>query len=132
MVEFALISVLLIVVTLAGIELDRMVFVYTCLADAAKAGVRYAIVHGSDRSGTGIDGTSGPGDNPPEVVANVKTYASTLMDPAKVTVTVTYPGGTNTPGSQVKVLVQYAYDPWVHITPLSVTLSSNSQGIITF
>jgi len=130
-VEFSFLAVLLLLIVFAGIELDRMVFVYTCLADSAKAGVRYAIVHGNDRSGSGVDGASGPGNNPTEVVAIIKNYASQLMNPSNLTVTVTYPDTTNAPGGSVNVLVQYAYDPWT-VLPLGVTLSATSRGIITF
>jgi Flp pilus assembly protein TadG len=129
-IEFSFIALTLILVMFAGFELDRMLFVYTCLADAAKAGERYAIVHGSDRSGTGVDGASGP-DNADQVVATVKYYTSQLMDPSKLTVNVTYPDGNNAAGSHVAVLVQYAYDPWT-VLPLNVTLSATSQGIIAF
>jgi Flp pilus assembly protein TadG len=131
LIEFALIAFLLLLVMFAGIELDRMLFVYSNLADSAKAGVRYAITHGSHRTGTGTDGPSGPSDNPTQVVTTVKNYASLMMNPASLTVTVTYPDAANTIGSHVKILVQYAYDPMT-LLPLSVTLSATSQGIISF
>ena len=59
-VEFALVVFLLLLLTFAGIEFDRMVLVYTTVAHATRTGVRYAIVHGSDRTGIG-DPASGPG-----------------------------------------------------------------------
>ena len=125
-VEFAFIAFTLILVMFAGIELDRMLFVYTCLADAAKAGQRYAIFQGSDRPGVDVTAASNL------VTARVKYYTSQLMDPAKLTVRVTYPDpGGNAAGSHVSVLVQYAYDPWT-VLPLNVTLSATSQGIVVF
>ena len=39
--------------------------------------------------------------------------------------------GGNAPGCLVTVLVTYVYDPFT-VLPLGVTLSSTSQGIITF
>jgi hypothetical protein len=123
--------VLLLLVIFAAIELDRMVFVYTCLADSAKAGIRYAIVHGNDRTGTGANGPSGPGADALQVVTAVKNYASLMINPSALTVSVTYLDSKNTPGSRVKVLVQYAYDPYT-VLPLNVNLSATSQGIITF
>jgi Flp pilus assembly protein TadG len=130
-VEFSFIVVLLLLVIFAAIELDRMVFVYTCLADSAKAGIRYAIVHGNDRTGTGANGPSGPGADPIQVVTAVKNYARLMIKPSALTVSVTYLDSKNTPGSRVKVLVQYAYDPYT-VLPLNVNLGATSQGIITF
>jgi Flp pilus assembly protein TadG len=124
-IEFLFIALTLLVVIFGSIELDRMVFVYTCLADAAKAGARYAIVQGSDRSGVDVTAATNL------VTARVKYYSSLLMDPSKLTVQVTYPDGSNDTGDHVKVVVQYAYDPWT-VLPLNVTLSATSQGIITF
>jgi Flp pilus assembly protein TadG len=131
MIEFAFLSVTLLVLMFFGIELDRMLFVYTCIADSAKAGARYAITHGSDRTGSGVDGPSGPGDSPAQVVAAVQKYAKQMINPAALTVTITYPDSANTTGSRVNVLVQYAYDPYT-VLPLHVTLSATSQGVITF
>ena len=133
MIEFAIIAFILIFVMLGGIEMSRMLLVYTCVADAAKAGARYAAVHGGNRTGIGVDGPSGPGNNPPEVVAVVTNYARTLVNPANLAVTVTYPNGNNTVGSQVRVVVNYTYDPWVRMPYLSsIHLSSVSRGAISF
>src|SRR5260370_20154424 len=132
LIEFALVAFLLLLVMFAAIELDRMLFVYTSLADAAKAGARYAIVHGNDRlaSGAAVDGPSGPGDDPAQVLTSVQSYTSLMINTAALTVHATYPDGTNTTASQVKVLVQYVYDPWT-VLPLGVTLSATSEGIIS-
>ena len=133
LIEFTFIAFALIFVMLAGIEMSRMLLVYTCVADAAKAGARYAVVHGNNRTGTGVDGPSGPGNNPPEVVTVVTNYASTLINPANLTVSITYPNSANSVGSQVRVAVQYTYDPWVHIPfTSSVRLSAVSRGAISF
>jgi TadE-like protein len=130
-IEFAMVTLLLMIVILAGIEFDRMVLVYTALANSARAGVRYAIVHGSDRTTTG-DPASGPGDKT-AVIAKVRQFASAGMldtSPLKLTVTVEYPVD-NKPGSLVKVAVAYVYDPFV-VLPLGVNITSATQGIIVF
>src|SRR5689334_9766528 len=75
LLEFAFIAMALMVVLFTGIEIDRMGFVYANLADAAKAGMRYAIVHGSDRTGTGVDGPSSSADSS-QVVQAVKNYVT--------------------------------------------------------
>ena len=70
-IEFSVVSVIILFLIFTVIEVSRMVLVFTTIANAARAGVRYACVHGSDRTGTGITGPSGPGSNPAEVVAVV-------------------------------------------------------------
>jgi Flp pilus assembly protein TadG len=137
-IEFALITFLLMIIIFAGIEFDRMVLVYTAVANSAKAGVRYAIVHGSHRTGSGPDGPSG-GLDPTQVVTVVQNFASAgILDTSLLNVSVTYPASTpptdpgNNTGSSVIVKVVYPYDPFVSILPLRVNLSSQAQGIIVY
>jgi Flp pilus assembly protein TadG len=126
-IEFAILAFTLLVVLFTGIELIRMAFIYTNLADAAKAGVRYAIVRGSTRS----SGASSSAD-PSPVVDMIKYYV-TAVDPTKLNVTVNYLDTNNHPGSRVQVLVSYTYDPWSGFPFLSgVTLRANSQGRIAY
>ena len=130
LIEFALVAFLLMIVVFAGFEFNRMVLVYTTLANASRAGVRYAIVHGSDRTGTG-DPASGPG-NTTDVVAKVKQFASMgTLNTDNLTVTVDYPAVNNKPGSLVKVSLSYPYNPFV-VLPLNVNITSATQGIIVF
>jgi Flp pilus assembly pilin Flp len=133
LVEFAFVAVLLVMVIFAVIEIERMVLVYTTISQATDAGVRYAIVHGSKRTATGVDGPSGPGTNPTEVVNVIKYYAGMgLLDVSKLDISVTYPSSSNDPGQVVKVSVGYPYDPLTVYFPLSVNLASQTQGVITF
>jgi Flp pilus assembly protein TadG len=136
-VEFALVALTLFLVIFAIVELERMLLVYTTLANSTRAAVRYAIVHGNDRSGTGVNGPSTSGSHS-NVDAVVTTLASAgALNASNLTVTVTYTpcsgcGGTsNSPGSTVSVQAVYAYDPFTAL-PLNVNLSSVSKGIITF
>ena len=125
-VEFALLAFTLLVVLFTGIELDRMVFVYLNLADAAKAGTRYAIVRGNTRP----SGASSPADSTP--VSDIVKYYATGVAPSRLTVAVNYLDGNNRPGSRVQVLVSYPYDPWIRLPFLGVTLRANSQGRIVY
>lgn len=137
MVEFAIVLFLLLSVIFAGLEFDRMLMVYTSVANSARVGARYAIVHGSSRTGTG-DPKSGATDGS-SVVAVVKNWAKIgFLDPAKLTVAVEYPGSVdpkvdpgNTPGSIVVVTVTYPYDPLTFL-PMSVNLRSTTRGVIVF
>jgi len=131
LIEFAFTAVLVCVLLFASIEFDRMVLVYTTLANSARVGARYAIVHGASRTGTGATGPSGPSDNPTEVVGVIRNYAAAgLLDTAALNISVKYPAG-NSPGSTVNVTVTYRYDPFTGL-PLGVTLGSNTSGVIAF
>jgi Flp pilus assembly protein TadG len=47
MVEFSVVALLTAITLLFVVEIGRTVLVYTTVANAARAGVRYAVVHGS-------------------------------------------------------------------------------------
>ena len=133
LVEFALISFMFVIVLAGVVEMGRMVLVYNTIANAAREGARYAIVHGADQKVS----PSGPG-NPctcPDVQTVVKNFASAgLLNTDSLTITVSYPDGSNTAGSHVSVKVTYPYDPFVNYfsSILNQTLGSTSQGVITF
>jgi Flp pilus assembly protein TadG len=141
LIEFVMVAFMLVIVIFASIEFDRMILVYTTVANSAKCGVRYAIVHGSHRSGgSGADGASGAVD-PSQVRTVIKKFASAgtlntaLLDDTHVSVQYldslnpTDPG--NTIGSRVSITVTYPYDPFVAL-PLHVNISSSAQGIIVY
>jgi Flp pilus assembly protein TadG len=132
-VEFSLSAFLLVMTLLSVFEFTRMLLVYTTLANAARAGARYAIVHGGTRTGSGVDGPSGPG-NFAQVQTVVKNFASTgALNISNVTANVTYPTD-NLPGSVVIVQAIYPYDPFVAwFTQLSgLSLQSTTRGVIVF
>jgi Flp pilus assembly protein TadG len=131
LVEFAIVVFPLIMVLLSIVEMGRMVLVYTTMANAARAGARYAIVHGGDLS----SGGSGPTADPAAVITVVNNFASAgLLNTSNLVVHVTYPSGLNTAGYPVVVTTSYVYDPLVAYfdSSLSVTLASTSEGVITF
>ncbi len=134
LVEFSLISFMFIIVLLGVVEMGRMVLVFTTIANAARAGARYAIVHGGDRTGSGVNGPSGPG-SVTQIQTVVTNFASAgLLNTSNLTITVTYPNGNNNAGSKVDVTVTYTYDPLVRYfsSILSQVLGSTSEGVITF
>jgi Flp pilus assembly protein TadG len=134
-IEFTFVALMLVLLIFWVVEMSRMVLVYDAIATAARAGARYAGVHGHDRAGgSGVDGESGPANNPAQVLTVVKNVASTsLLRLVDSNITVTYTP-SNTAGSLVTVTVVYTYDPFVAYfrTSLNVQLSSTSQGVITF
>jgi Flp pilus assembly protein TadG len=134
LIEFSLVALIFIVLLFGVVEMGRMVLVYTSIANAARAGARYAIVHGADRTGSGVDGPSGPGSTT-QVQTVVQNFASVgLLDTSKLTITVSYANGLNSVGSPVSVTVTYPYDPLVTYfnSLLSTTMATTSQGVIVF
>jgi len=117
---------LFLVMTLLGIlEMCRVALVYTSVANAAKTGVRYAIVHGANSPVTTTQVQ--------DVVKNfLKAAPLNLANPG-LSIPVSYPdSGCKSPGCRVEVSVVYPYDPLVGYFPLSINLKSKSQGVITF
>jgi Flp pilus assembly protein TadG len=133
LVEFSLVAFLSVMLLLSIVEISRMALVYTTVANAARAGVRYSIVHGGTRTGTGVDGPSGPAQNPSQVLTVIKNFASAgLLTTASLIITVNYAGASNAPGQPVSVTVIYPYDPLTAYFPLRVRLGSVSPGVIAF
>ena len=133
LVEFSIVTFLSVILLLSIVEISRMALVYTTIANAARAGARYSIVHGGTRTGSGVDGPSGPAQNPAQVVTVVQNFASAgLLSTGNLIITVNYPGASNAPGQLVSVTVIYPYDPLTTYFPLRVRLGSMSQGVIAF
>jgi Flp pilus assembly protein TadG len=133
-VEFALVAVMFIILLVSIVEIARLMLVFNSVANAAKVGARYAIVHGADRTASGVDGPSGPGSTT-QVQTVVQNFAKAgLLTTSNLTITVTYPNGNNKAGSRVRVTVTYTYDALIPYfsTLFSRTIGSTSQGVITF
>jgi Flp pilus assembly protein TadG len=132
-VEFSMVLMLMVIVLFGVIEVGRLTMIYIALADGARAGARYAMVHGS-ASGS----PSGFGN-----VASVQTQVTNITSAAGFSIpppTVTYihtggdPSG-NLTGDMVTVTASYAYSPIITLSvfsPLNLTLSSKSQGMICY
>lgn len=126
LVEFAMSAVLLLALIFVVIEFGRMMLVYTTIANAARIGARYAIVHGGDSSGTTT------------VVQGFLQTGTVNTSSATVTVSLPgYPDGTSanctTPGCRVSVTVTYPYDPLFSYFSLGIiNFTSSSQGVITW
>ena len=132
--EFSVVAVLTVIMLLFVVEIGRMLLVYTTVANAARAGVRYATVHGSTRTaGSTVDSAAGPGAAPTQVVTVVKNFASCgLLTTSLLVVHATYPGASNAPGQLVTVTVVYPYNPLTTYFSKTLRLGSSSQGVIVF
>src|SRR5215471_10982844 len=106
-------------------ELLMGMYTTAVLGDAAKEGVRFAIVKGST-GGTscGAGGTANPCSNDPFGVATqVKGFAQlSLHDVSKITINVQYLDTTNDPGNRVKVSISYQYVPYINLGFFNPTL----------
>jgi Flp pilus assembly protein TadG len=139
-VEFALTIVFIVLLLVSFLEVILMLYTYVVLADSAKEGVRYAIVHG-----TGNTACSGPGTTlttpavtcpdvtGANVVDAVKGYAKySLHDPAAMTVTPTYPDGLSAAPGRVRVEVSYLYQPFFGLGWPTLTVKAAAEGRITY
>jgi Flp pilus assembly protein TadG len=130
LIEYA-VSILLVLTMIFGvIEVGRLMFTYTTIAQAARAGARYAAVHGA------LAGNAAAND-PPAVVAVVDNLAAAagLNIANIVTPIVTYPNGNSNVGSKVKVTVTYPFTTVIQIPQLQVlnfTISSTTEAAICF
>jgi Flp pilus assembly protein TadG len=148
-VEFALIVLFLFAIVLSVLEMVMFMHTYSVLADSAKEGVRYAIVHGANNAQA-----SGPTcpcadiDGPPAPAGTVAGYGSgygvvksfarySLHDTSGMTVTVTY-GPADTPAvtplnktpNRVQVVVAYPYQPIFGLSWPTVTVNAAAEGRI--
>jgi Flp pilus assembly protein TadG len=137
-VEFAFVVVCLVILLVSILEMTMFIYTYAALTNAAKEGVRYAIVHGAS-SGTAISSTvkslSTPCATPATgtVLSTVRTYAAlSLHNTSSMSINACYPDGDNKPGSAVQVGVSYSYQPIFGLRWASVTVSANSVGRIMF
>jgi Flp pilus assembly protein TadG len=135
-VDFAL-SILFVLLTIFGIfELSLFIYTYAVLADAAKEGVRYAVVHGSNNTSPSGPGSTSAIDGPVGTGV-VETYArASFHDTTLMTGTVSYPDTANPPANQapnrVQVQVQYVYRPFLGLGWPSATVYANAEGRIVY
>ena len=138
-----------VVMIIAILEMFMLLHTYNVLADAAKEGVRYAIVHGANNpqglappctAGTCPDllGPAAPAGTVPgynSTYGVVKTFAQmSLHDVSGMTVTATYPDGTaatsNKTPNRVQIVVSYPYQPFFGLGWPTITVNAAAEGRI--
>jgi len=144
-VEFALTIVLVFFFIIAIIELVMFIYTYNVVAEAAKEGVRYAIVHGSGN--TSASGPTCPANcaaitGDASAGGVVKTYAQFAFHDTSgtnMTVTADYnPSGANGATAcnkspcLVRVTIAYPYRPFFGLSWPTVTVYAAAQGRIVF
>jgi TadE-like protein len=145
LVEFAFVFMLWVIMVLAILEMVLFMHTYNVLADSAKEGVRYAIVHGTGNSQacgpltcTDVTGPAAPPGTTGGYGSGygvVKTYAQySLHSTTGMTVSIAYPGGDAAPANKtpnrVQVIVSYPYQPFFGLGWPSFTVNAASEGRI--
>ena len=137
-VEFALTIVIVMVMLFGAIELIVMIYTYNVLADAAKEGVRYAIVHGtgvgaancSGPGGGGVSCSDSTGANIQSAVSNYTTLS--FHNSAAMVVTPSFPDSSSAAPSRVRVTISYVYQPFTRLGWPTMTVNAAAEGRIVF
>ena len=120
-VEFLLSGLLCVTMIFAAVQMIIFIYTYTVLAQAAKVGVRYAVVHGANNASP-----SGPGNT-----TGVEAAVNRIANYSGMTITVTYPDGSNSPPNRVRVQIAYPFTTFSLGWTLP-TVRASGLGRITF
>jgi Flp pilus assembly protein TadG len=115
-------------------EFCMMIYTYSVLSNAAREGIRYAIVHGTDSSSCSGP-SSGCGDTTgSNITSVVNGYAAiSFHDTSAMTVTPSWPDGTSTPSSRVVVTVSYPYVSYLELPGFNApTMQVTAEGRIVY
>ena len=127
MVEFAFFFIIFLLLSVGLMELGRAAWTFTTLAHAARAGGRYAVVHGGTNPILAGDET---------IEEFVKKNAVGLKQ-SDITVTVTYDTGTpgdaatNSRGNVVEIQVAFPFQMASGLLGTSSTISMGSKSRMT-
>lgn len=125
LVETALLLPIVVILIVGLLDVSLAVWASNTLATAVREGTRYAIVHGADSTEP-----SGPGSTS-RVEQHVRGHA---IGQSNLSVTVTYPDGSNGRGKRVTVEATLPYKPVLSSAivgnGLAVTLRSSSTLVI--
>jgi hypothetical protein len=135
-VEFVL-SILFVMLLIFGmLELVLLLYTYNVLADSAKEGVRYGIVHGTESTncsgpgGGGVTCADSTGANVQTAVTNFAVYS--LHSTSTMVVTVSYPDSSSVAPARVRVHVSYLYQPFFGLGWPVVTVNAAAAGRVVF
>lgn len=132
-IEFLLSSIVAMFLFFWLWEMSMMVYTYAVIANAAKEGVRYGIVHGTNS--TNCSGPSaGCGDSTgANVVSAVRSYAAySLHDISSITIQANYLDSSSEPPGRIQVKVAYTYMPYIKLPWIAPTLVASAEGRIVY
>ncbi len=134
LIEFALSVWTLFLLTFLIFEFCMTIYTYSVLGNAAREGVRYAIVHGTDSSSCSGP-SSGCGDTTGSNISTVvRGFAAvSFHDISGMTVTPSWPDGTSTPASRIKVTINYPYVAYMSLPGfVAPTMQITAEGRIVY
>jgi Flp pilus assembly protein TadG len=131
LVEAAFSISILLMLVVGIMQIMMALYCYNYVADAAREGARYAMVHGSSCTGCIAKGT--------DVQTYVQNLGLPVINTSSLTVTTQWPDTgsictpssipCNNPGNNVKVTVQYQYLPHIPFIRSSTWLMSSTSEI---
>ena len=126
LVEFAITFSILIGFVFAFIEVCLMFYTYCMISECAREGSRYAAVHGSTCQTAALVSCTA-------TASDINTYVTQLGYPnlasGTMTVSTTFPDGSETPGNHVKVAVKYAFPITLAFFPSNTWTMSTSSTV---
>ena len=135
-IEFILSILTILFLIFAMWEVIMIVYTMNVISDAAKEGVRYAIVHGGGKIDCSGPNPSADCTNPDPTATRVsdivKDYARfSLHDTTAITVNVTYVDSSSDSPGRVRVEVSYQFVPYTTLN-LRPTLRAAAEGRIVY
>ncbi len=119
--EFAIVAMVSLTLMFGIIQASLALYAFNFVSYGARAGLRYAMVHGSQ---SGSVATS----------ASVQTYVRGLaiaLNTSSLTVTTVWTPNEN-PGSTINVNVTYAFIPFIPLVwSQTLQMSSTAQGLVS-
>ncbi|HKO19085.1 MAG TPA: TadE/TadG family type IV pilus assembly protein [Acidobacteriaceae bacterium] len=126
LVEFAITFSILIGFVFAFIEVCLMFYTYCMISECAREGSRYAAVHGSTCQTAALVSCTAS-------AYGINSYVAQLGYPnlasGTMTVSTTFPDGSEAPGNHVKVAVQYAFPITLAFVPRNTWTMSTSSTV---
>jgi Flp pilus assembly protein TadG len=133
LVETSIAYMLGITMLLGIIELSSMCYTFGVVSEAARAGVRYASVHGSDSSSCSGPSSGCSDQTGANVASQVTAFVETYTTCASsMNVNVSYPDGASTSPSRVQVAVSYTYKPLFGVSVTGHVFQVSTQGRIVY
>lgn len=132
-IEFALALLFTLAMIFWVIEFAMYIYTYNVMAEAAKEGVRYAVVHGCGTTPTNCSGTCSPAcsdANGSNVTTQVKNWAQlSFHDISGIVVNVVYPDSSASAPSRVQINIQYSYKSYFGLgfTPLPIYATAEGR-----
>jgi Flp pilus assembly protein TadG len=114
-------------------EVSMFTYTQAVLGDAARVGIRYAIVHGTDSTACSGPSTGCADSSGANVISTVKNYAAESANLSGVTVAVSYPDGVSSPPSRVLITVNYKYVTILTTAGLGgIPMNATAEGRIVY